>query len=337
MKKGLLNLSKINYIQLVKIALGSCIAIIIAENLGLNYSASAGIITLLSIQNTKMETLLITGKRFISFLLSVAIAFMVFGLLGYHAFSFGIFLLLFVGASYLLKLEVGISMNAVLTTHFLIEGTINSYWIVNELSLFTIGAGIGILLNLYIPKNIHAIKKDQLEIEEDIKSILSNISSTLLEDKKNIATENYFPPLLRHINEALSRAYDNMNNTLLSDTNYYIQYMQMRKSQSIILKRIYSYLASIHTVPRQAHIIAEFIQKIAITFHEYNNALNLLIRLEEIKLEFKSDPLPISREEFEDRAILFYILNELESFLLLKKDFVMSLSHEQIKKYWKEK
>ncbi|SHO52862.1 aromatic acid exporter family protein [Anaerocolumna xylanovorans] len=327
---------KINYIQLIKIAIGSCIAILSADKLGLHYSASAGIITLLSIQSTKKETFLITGKRFLSFLLSIATAFLIFSLLGYHAFSFGVFLLVFVGCCYFLKLEDGIAMNAVLTTHFLIEKSIDFYWISNELSLLVIGAGVGVLLNLYIPRNTLAIKQDQIMIEEDMKLILNSISSALLAHTKEMIQIQSFLPLETHLNEAISRAYENMNNTLLSDTRYYIQYMQMRKNQSTILKRIYSHIASVDTVPDQAYKIANFIRHIAATFHEYNNALDLLKRLQEIKLEFKSDPLPGSREEFENRAILFQILNELEAFLLLKKEFAMALTGSQLQKYWKQ-
>ena len=43
----------INLIKVIKIAVGTGLAIFIADTFGLNYSASAGIITLLSIQDTK--------------------------------------------------------------------------------------------------------------------------------------------------------------------------------------------------------------------------------------------------------------------------------------------
>lgn len=330
-------IKKLNYTQLFKIAAGSCLAILLADRLGLHYSASAGIITLLSIQNTKKETLLITGKRFLSFLLSVAISFLIFRLLGYHAFSFGIFLLLFVGACYLLKLEDGIAMNAVLTTHFLIEKSINLYWIKNELTLLIVGAGIGVLLNLYIPRNTDAIKRDQLSIEGYMKIILNHLSAALLRHEEETTLTEEFQSLENHLEEALTRAYANMNNTLLTDTRYYIQYMQMRKNQTAILQRISSSIDFIETFPIQAQKISEFISHIAETFYEYNNALGLLARLQEIKLEFKSEPLPNSREEFENRAVLFQILNELDAFLLLKKEFALSLTASQLQKYWNQR
>ena len=46
----------INLIKVIKIAVGTGLAIFIAGIFGLNYSASAGIITLLSIQDTKKST-----------------------------------------------------------------------------------------------------------------------------------------------------------------------------------------------------------------------------------------------------------------------------------------
>ena len=36
----------------------------------------------------------------------------------------------------------------------------------------------------------------------------------------------------------------------------------------------------------------------------------------------RRENLPQKREEFESRAVLFYILKQLEEFLLLKKDFI---------------
>ena len=37
--------------------------------------------------------------------------------------------------------------------------------------------------------------------------------------------------------------------------------------------------------------------------------------------DMKAEPLPENREEFEDRAVLFYILKQLQEFLSLKREF----------------
>lgn len=38
----------------------------------------------------------------------------------------------------------------------------------------------------------------------------------------------------------------------------------------------------------------------------------------------KKEPLPVTREEFESRALLYHILMDLEEFLIEKKRFVTS-------------
>ena len=49
----------------------------------------------------------------------------------------------------------------------------------------------------------------------------------------------------------------------------------------------------------------------------------LLREQEEQLKQMKEQPLPVSREEFEARAILFYILMQTRQFLELKRDFAL--------------
>ena len=59
-------MKKPDYGKVMKIAAGAGLAMILAERLGLNYSASAGVITLLSIQDTKKETIRVVVRRLLS-------------------------------------------------------------------------------------------------------------------------------------------------------------------------------------------------------------------------------------------------------------------------------
>ena len=56
-------------LKALKIAVGSCAAIMIAQFFELSYAASAGIITLLTVQNTRKDTIELTLERLWSFLL----------------------------------------------------------------------------------------------------------------------------------------------------------------------------------------------------------------------------------------------------------------------------
>ncbi|MDF2473699.1 MAG: hypothetical protein K0R21_1481 [Anaerocolumna sp.] len=357
-------LKQINAMKLFKIAIGSSIAIIIANGLGLQYSPSAGIITLLSVQDTKKETFLIAGRRFLSFFMAIGIAFLLFQSMGYLPITFGLFLLVFVGCSYLFRLQDGISMSSVLTTHFLIEKNMELSFIGNELAIMMIGVFIAIIFNLYIPKNIEAVKSDMRKVEEEIKEILSIFSQCMLKNcnqvpcgnakannfeavnlavKEGIGKEispcilaDKFEQLDTDLKKALTKAYENMNNTLLSDTRYYIQYFEMRRNQLTLLRQMKEQLNIITTVQKQAVPISEFIIKIAGTFHEYNNAEDLLVELSYIKESFKKEPNPLTREEFENRAVLYLLLNSIDNFLKAKRNFVANISPEEIKIYWNE-
>ena len=127
-----------------------------------------------------------------------------------------------------------------------------------------------------------------------------------------------------------------MENKLLTETRYYLRYMNMRRTQAFVLGRIEGELKHLGELPSQAQPIAELMERISGGFHEYNNAVGLLEALDAVKEDMREQPLPELREEFENRAVLFQILLELEQFLEIKKKFVEELSAEEIGKFWRE-
>lgn len=322
------------YLKIIKIAFGAGIAILIAQSIGLHYSVSAGIITILSIQNTKKETISVALKRLISFVIAVVVAWCIFNLIGYTPLSFGIFLLIFVGISTLTSLFDCVPVNAVLVTHFLTEKSMDLKWIGNEAILLFVGAGIGIILNLYIPRSKKQIKKAQKDIDNKMKSIINDLGSILIKEDKVKKDLEYFQVINNTLKLASKKAYENMNNTFIGDTKYYIDYIIMRKNQTIILKKIYDEIYLLDYVPSQCYKVSELVIKIGYNYYEYNNVKDLLKELNDVKIFMKNEDLPTSREEFETRAILFGILKDLESFLELKAKFVKNLTNEQIKTYW---
>ena len=67
--------------KVIKLTIASAVAIIAAMLLGLEYPASAGIITILSIQNTKKETLKTAANRGMAFVCALIIAYVCFHIL----------------------------------------------------------------------------------------------------------------------------------------------------------------------------------------------------------------------------------------------------------------
>ena len=321
------NIKKINFLLLFKTGFGSAIAILLANRFNLLYSASAGIITLLTIQNTKKETIMIAFKRIVAFLVSVIILSIIFLRFGYTAIAFGGFIFIFVGICNMFGLQDGIAMNSVLATHFLIEKRVDFLLIKNEMLLLIIGMSIGILLNLIMPKNMEKIKKEQKIVEDGFREILYCMSNMLKGDKDCISTiENKsnidFPGINLLLDNLLIRAYQDAGNTLLTETKYQISYLEMRKLQIIVLKDIFENIEQIKDILPQSIKISKYMEKLAEEFHELNNVESLLIELNELYEFFRKEKLPSTRDEFENRAILFNILIDLEHFLKIKRSFI---------------
>ena len=133
-------------LKILKIAVGSMLAMAAAQALGLRYSSSAGVITLLSIQDTKRETIRVTGRRFLAFLAAMVLGPVSFALAGYRPLAMGIFLLMFTPLCMKWGIQEGISVNTVLMTHILAEGSMGMADIANEALLLFVGTGVGVVL-----------------------------------------------------------------------------------------------------------------------------------------------------------------------------------------------
>lgn len=320
--------------KIIKIAFGSALAIILANLLHLHYSTAAGVITLLTIQDTMMDTINISKKRLFAFIITTLLSFAIFNTLGFQAISFGIYLLFFVWICYKFELQEGIAMNSVLATHYLLEQNTSLTLIGNEFLLLIIGAGLGTILNLFMPSNVKHIRNTQAVLEDDLRLILSRMSIYIRKESKQDFNCDCFLSLDSHIQTGIKHAYANMKNNFLPENQYFLDYMQMRKQQSRVLKNIYEKIHSLDFVPPQANDIAVFIEHIASSLQETNNASGLLSKCSELFEQFKESELPVSRNEFEARAILFMLLKDFEYFLRIKQEFSNSLTKEQIQKFW---
>ncbi|WP_044600071.1 aromatic acid exporter family protein [Candidatus Stoquefichus massiliensis] len=310
-----------NGLKMIKMSLAFLIAMSIAQVSSFQYAASAGIVAILTIQNTKKETLLICLKRILSFFVSLLSALAVFSLMGYSALSFSIFLLFFIGFSFLFHLEDGIAMNAVITTHYLIEESMSLHWIQNEMAIFMIGITVGILINLYMPSRQQQIRQSLKSLDDNMKEILIRMSDCLMKEKKTGLLYQTFDEVLMKIDEMLSQAYEQMNNQLLNDTKYEVDYLLMRKRQLFVLKDIYDLMIQIEFNGKQVLLISQYFKEMAKEYHEDNNVSYLRQCFDHLKEQFQHDELPKTRHEFENRAILYTMFTYLQKFLHLKQEF----------------
>ena len=103
----------------VKTAVGTAAAMLIAYELHLEYWTAAGIITILSVQNTTKASFRLVAYRLLATVLGFVIAIGAFLVLGYNAAGFRAFLTHFHSFEQTcFAVQSGIVMTAVLVTHF---------------------------------------------------------------------------------------------------------------------------------------------------------------------------------------------------------------------------
>ena len=166
----------------LKIALAALLAAALAGGLGLQYATTAGIITILSIQGTKLETFQTAGKRALAFLCALVLAWACFETMGYNLGAFGAFLFFFVLLCLLMGWQEAIAMDSVLVSHFLGQGAFFSL-LGNEMLLFAVGTGFGILVNLHLRSRRERFTLASDLVDGQIKEILGDMARCLTQDQ----------------------------------------------------------------------------------------------------------------------------------------------------------
>ncbi len=312
----------------LKIAAAAALSIGLAGELGLKYSATAGIITVLSIRDTRRETLKSAGNRALAFLCALVISACCFGILGYHLPGFAVYLFLFA----MLCLEAGwgeaVAMDSVLVTHFMTEKSMSPGLLANEALLFGIGTLTGILVNLHLHRKAAVFDRLAGEVDSQIKGIIHRMSLWLPKEDRKEYGPDCFDRLEAALEAARQCAVENENNTMFFGDSRELDYVDMRGRQCIILRDIYENILKVEYLSRQAGQVAEFLAQIEQDYHRDNTVEGLLEKQEQLLARMKGQKLPESREEFEARAILFHILMQLRNLLELKRNYVKNLKNK---------
>lgn len=317
----------------LKTAVGATLAMMLANLFGLKYALSAGIITVLSVQNTKRKSIEAALSRFASTCLALLISCILFAIIGFNSISFGLYLLIFIPLAVTYKLSDGIVMSSVLVTHILGEGYISLSLIINEFLLVLIGAGIAILFNLYMPKMKSLIKEDQAKIEEQFKTILFCLAKTTSDQSVMIDEETLFQTLEVLLLKARERAARYQENYLLDEVTYYVQYMDMRSMQFQLLLNMRKTLGKVVMTVEQSSLLSDLTTQIALDLYEYNPVHDLIQMTQGVLEICRHQELPKTREEFENRALLFQYLNDLEHLLEIKQHFIQNLTPDQLREF----
>ena len=312
-------MNKIDISKILKLSLGSSLAIFIAYFFQFQYAMVAGVITLLVVKDTKKETIKGAMGKLLGFILCTLYSYLCFNFLGYNLWSFSLYILIIISTCFVLNIRYVIAMCVVISSHYLLQESMSIYWILNETGLFIIGAGIGIIINMFMFSNKEHIYEGQQKLQKQVSLILVEISEMINKPGRDNNIKHNISILSNLIDSSTKAAYFNINNNLLSDTKYFLDHMEIIKSQRNILNTLYDLVSQLNYLPAQGQIVSNFINKVGNTSFEVNTVNDLLNDLEKMYNDMKTQPLPQDRDEFENRAILFLCLIEMKKYLINRK------------------
>ncbi len=308
----------VNSFKIIIAAIG---AILLAQVLQLEFAISAGIVAVLTIQPTKRETLRTALARLYAFAAALLIAYVSFLLLGTTTAAFFLYFIVFILVCQIFKWYSAMAMNSVLISHFITVGVMDWGTVANELLIFVIGVGAGILANLHLHKRTAYAEQLMQEMDGQIVKILTRMAERVLDKDITDYNGDCFKVLVQQMNTARRVAEENYNNQWDVSDTFDMEYIGMRDKQRMVLYEMYKDARALDTSPITAQRISDFLRQIAEVFEKGNDCKDLMEAFLQMASEMKEQPMPKDRKEFEDRARLFGLLCSMEEFLQVKLEF----------------
>lgn len=323
--------TRMNLIAALKIGLGSALAIFVAYLLSLPNPASAGTITLLTVMaQTRRQTLTLIGRRFISYLFTVGLCLLIFPLIKNIYLAYALFLIVTVFVLEMLGWQSTLSVNAVIGAHFLINQDFSLAFIGYEFGLLCIGIVVALIMNLIQPDRLvhEELYERVLVIEDNMRQALLEISDWLAdEDKKAFKKRHVLPDLRLNLLESVEQASQYAQNSFSENDECYLRYFELRLEQYALLHELYEHASEIRELHEPGVIISEYIASLAAEVSQATDPEILLAENDELKARVAQ----VESEEvtFQEKAMLLFLLYDLQEFVTLKREFLEHLTPGQ--------
>lgn len=310
----------------VKTVIAASLAIIIANALHLEYATAAGIIAILSVGNTKKSTYQSGKNRLLNFLAAMIISVVLFSILGHHVLVFGLFLLIFIPYSAACGMSEGIAPNAVLVTHLLIAIQITPQLLLNEFLLNFIAISLAFIVNLRMPNFQEELSEREKRVEHHFRDLFKRLSFIMNKQSEQAHFLHKVEDLEQYISESLALARTHMDNRFGdggAGTSY--DYFAMRATQVEIFHEIAEILLQIEVTVQKDQLTAlnQLFKEIGKSYAKDNDGKALMQQVKETLDIYRASDLPKTREEFEARARLFQILQLIQTFIQIKRDYIL--------------
>ncbi|MEK8127060.1 aromatic acid exporter family protein [Paenibacillus filicis] len=306
-------------IRVIKTAVAVILAIMIAQATGLASPLSTGLLAVLGVDVTKKRSIATSVQRIVASVFGLLLSVGLFVWLGYHVWVIGIYILLLYPILNRLKLKDGIVTSSVVMFHLYAARAVSFELVVNEVALLVVGLGTATLINvLYMPREDRQLLQYRLELEALFSRILIQLSLHLRDtghvwDGKELLDSE---ELLKRAAEAAMRKTEN---SLSQDRADWSVYFYMRERQLEGIGRMSQLVARVYQNLPHANLLAVIFEGLSEDVKVAHYTGRTERELERLEAQFREMELPRTREEFEVRAALLQLIEELKVFLSVAK------------------
>lgn len=322
-------------LNMFKLGAGVTAAILSAEEIGLVNIYSAGSIALITLLTSKWDSLKTSGWRIATYFLTVAVTFVLEKVTDHPVICFGLAVSVIYLFCELFNIRSVLAVNGVICSHFIASQNFTFGMILNEFLIVLIGVICAILFNqLYSKKAVRSeLQRRMIKAEQELSAWLDSLADQLESGKRPLPSLSGYE---KELSSDWELAKDFDDNSWSSYSDYYKKYFTMRLRQVQVLENLDWELDHFSSMPAQTKIITGYIRYLVQFIYETHLPVQQEEELQRLLSILKSEELPKTREEFENRSILYHVLMTLEEFIILKEKFIRDLSPEQIRIYWSD-
>ncbi|MBU7317085.1 aromatic acid exporter family protein [Paenibacillus oleatilyticus] len=305
--------------RVIKTALAVIVSIFLAQTLGLQSPLSAGLLAVLGVDVTKKRGLQTSFQRIAASIVGLFFGAGLFWALGFHVWVIGVFILVLYPILSRLKLKEGIVTGSVVMFHVFASGQVSAELLLNEIALLLVGLGTATLINIgYMPREDKLLQEYKQRVEQLFSQIFLELSHHLRDNEYIWSGAELLEAddAIRKAIQVAQRA--NENNLFAGGPNWSV-YFYMRERQLDAIQRMVQLVARIYQTLPHGELLALVFDGLTEDVKVAHYTGRSEKKLNELEQQFRYMPLPATREEFEVRAALLQLVEELKMYLSVAK------------------
>ncbi|ANY71714.1 hypothetical protein BBD41_03460 [Paenibacillus ihbetae] len=307
--------------RVIKTAVASLLAILITDAFNIPGATSAGLLAILGVDVTRKRSVISISSRFFASLLGLALACILFYLLGFHYWVLALYILLAFPLISRANFKEGIVTSSVVVFRVFQGEEIALDIMLTQVVLLVIGLGSAMLVNLVYMPNSEGTMMDIRRKVDGLFSVIFSHFSLTLRDPEHIWDGKELIKASRQIDQGIEEAKRASENQMIHPDGSWNIYFYMRKEQMENIQSMMHQISQVYERLPHGILAAEVFEQLSkdVISEGYTGKSEAL--LNELEDRFKRMELPATREEFEVRSAILQLCRELAYYLNISKKY----------------